>query len=183
MDMNLIDVNISEITIGNRHRKDMGEIAGLARSIEEIGLLQPIGITPDYRLVFGERRLRAYEMLGRTSIPARIVDVASIAKGEIAETIMRKAFTPSELVAVVQTLRTFKHGGDRRSEQARNCADEKLTLDEAARIVGWSRDTYNRAERVVKDGVPELVEAMESGRLSNVFSRSVANWASGLPLR
>ena len=37
----------------------MGDLEGLARSIEEVGLLQPIGITEDGELVFGERRLLA----------------------------------------------------------------------------------------------------------------------------
>ena len=74
MKTNVIELNVNDIKIGNRHRKDMGDIEALAKSIEEVGLLQPIGITPDYELVFGERRLRAYrDILGRDTIPARIV--------------------------------------------------------------------------------------------------------------
>ena len=40
-----------------------------------LGLLQPIGITPDKELVFGERRLRAAQALEWATIPARIVKV------------------------------------------------------------------------------------------------------------
>ena len=58
-----------------------------AASIEETGLLQPIGITPDYKLVFGERRLR---VMKRETIPARIVDVESVLHGQFAENMMRK---------------------------------------------------------------------------------------------
>ncbi len=76
MNSNVVDINVHDIKIGNRHRKEMGDIEALACSIEEVGLLQPIGITPDNELVFGERRLRAYRnVLGRKTIPARIVDV------------------------------------------------------------------------------------------------------------
>jgi hypothetical protein len=38
---------IADITIGERHRRDMGDIEGLARSLDELGLLQPIVIQPD----------------------------------------------------------------------------------------------------------------------------------------
>ena len=37
----------------------MGDLKALAASIKAVGLLQPIGVTPDLRLVFGERRPRA----------------------------------------------------------------------------------------------------------------------------
>ena len=154
--------------LGNRHRKDMGDIEALARSIEEAGLLQPIGITPDHVLVFGERRLRAYrDMLGRDTIPARIVDVQSVLAGQPTENTMRKDYTPSELVAIVDALRSFSHGGDRRSDQALKCDDEKLTVDAAAKRVGLGgKDGYSRAKAVVEKGVPELVEAMDTGKLS-----------------
>ena len=34
---------IDRIVGGERHRRDLGDIAGLARSIREVGLLHPIG--------------------------------------------------------------------------------------------------------------------------------------------
>ena len=37
---------ISAITIGVRHRRDLGDIEGLAASIAEVGLLHPVVITP-----------------------------------------------------------------------------------------------------------------------------------------
>ncbi len=40
---------ISQIKIGDRHRKDMGDLRDLAASIES-GLLQPIGVTPEMEL-------------------------------------------------------------------------------------------------------------------------------------
>ena len=38
---------ISQIKIGKRHRKALGDLAALAASIES-GLLQPIGVTPKW---------------------------------------------------------------------------------------------------------------------------------------
>ena len=168
MNQHIIEAKISEIQLGSRHRKDMGDMEALAQCMEETGLLQPIGITPDYELVFGERRLRAYrDVLGRDTIPARIVDVQSVLHGQLTENTMRKDFTPSELVAIVDALRSFTHGGDRRSDQARKCDDETLTVDEAAKRVGLGgKDGYSRAKAVVEKGVPELVEAMDRGAVS-----------------
>ena len=86
------DVQISTIKIGDRYRKDMGDLQVLADSIEELGLLQPIGINPNYQLIWGERRLRAFELLGRDKIPARIVPMERLIKGEFTENEIRKDF-------------------------------------------------------------------------------------------
>jgi ParB family chromosome partitioning protein len=64
---------IGDIKIGERIRKDMGDIAGLAESIEDIGLLYPIIVTPEGELLCGERRLRACKLLGWTEIPVTII--------------------------------------------------------------------------------------------------------------
>jgi len=57
---------ISEINIGERHRKDMGDLEALARMIDLAGkLLHPVPIREgDDRLIAGERRVRA---IGRRS--------------------------------------------------------------------------------------------------------------------
>ena len=58
------DVDITDIQIGDRYRKELGDIEGLAASIKEQGLLQPVGVTANNDLVFGERRIRAFQHLG-----------------------------------------------------------------------------------------------------------------------
>src|SRR5450631_1928903 len=74
----LQELKIAAIGVGNRHRKDMGSLKELAQSIKEEGLLQPIGVTEDMELVFGERRLGAVrDILKWKTIPARIVNVSS----------------------------------------------------------------------------------------------------------
>ena len=56
---------ITEIVEGQRFRKNMGDIDALASSIRDIGLLQPIGVDDEHRLVFGGRRLAAFRLLDR----------------------------------------------------------------------------------------------------------------------
>ena len=54
---------ISSIHIAKRHRKDMGDIDALASSMADLGLLQPIVIRPDDRLIAGHRRLATLRKL------------------------------------------------------------------------------------------------------------------------
>src|SRR5262245_25868617 len=85
---------IDAIAVGERHRRDMGDIASLAASMAELGLLQAIGVQPDGLLIWGERRLQAAKLLGWTDIEAKIINIDSIARGEFAENAYRKDFTP-----------------------------------------------------------------------------------------
>ncbi len=59
---------IDLIIVGPRFRKDF-DIAALAAWIAMDGLLQPIVISPDNRLLDGHRRLLACRELGWTKIP------------------------------------------------------------------------------------------------------------------
>ena len=52
-------IRIADIKICKRFRKDIGKLDGLAESIRQIGLLHPIIITEDLKLVAGHRRLLA----------------------------------------------------------------------------------------------------------------------------
>lgn len=49
-------------------RKDLGDIQGLAQSIDRHGLIQPIVLDHENYLIAGERRLRAHELLKKEEI-------------------------------------------------------------------------------------------------------------------
>ena len=59
-----LDRAVDSITVGKRHRSDLGDIATLATSIDRDGLLQPVTITIEGVLVCGARRLAAIKKLG-----------------------------------------------------------------------------------------------------------------------
>lgn len=63
-----LDRAINSITVGVRHRRDLGDLATLKDSIDRLGLLQPVTITPDGVLVCGLRRLEAVRALGWRSM-------------------------------------------------------------------------------------------------------------------
>lgn len=128
----LKELKIADIRIGNRHRRDMGDLTSLAESIRQEGLLQPIGVTDRLELVFGERRIRAVrDILRRKTILARFVDVTSIAAGEYAENEVRKDFTPSERVAIAKTIERLV--GNRRGQRTDRQPVQKVAQVEPGR--------------------------------------------------
>lgn len=67
-----------------RQRREI-KVDDLAKSISQVGVLQPIIITRDLVLVAGERRLAACRQLGLADIPARFVEEISKTELEIIE--------------------------------------------------------------------------------------------------
>lgn len=77
------------------------EVQALARSIEELGLLQPIGVVAAgerFRLVFGNRRLLAHKWLGRRTIEARVLSAEAAAElaSSVAENVARRDLSTVE---------------------------------------------------------------------------------------
>jgi ParB family chromosome partitioning protein len=64
---------LDQIKVGKRHRKDMGDIAALAASIEDIGLLHPVTVDETNSLLAGARRLAACKHLGWREMPVNVV--------------------------------------------------------------------------------------------------------------
>jgi DNA modification methylase len=170
----LKELKIADIKVGNRHRKDMGSLTSLADSIRQVGLLQPIGVTEKLELVFGERRLRATrDIIKKKTILARIVDVTSIINGEYAENEIRKDFTPSERVAIAKAIerKVGNRQGQRTDKELVGKIPQvepgKKTREVAAEKAGFGNDkTYRQAAKVVQNGTPKLIQAMDAGKVS-----------------
>jgi hypothetical protein len=60
---------IDEIVVGERHRRDLGDIASLAANVAELGLLHPIVIHGT--LIAGERRPNRPADLSRRHLAIR----------------------------------------------------------------------------------------------------------------
>jgi ParB family transcriptional regulator, chromosome partitioning protein len=169
-----MEVRISEIKTNNRHRKDMGDIQVLADSIATLGLLQPIGVDSENLLIFGERRMRAFQLLGRAEIPARIVDIDDILQAEHDENEIRKAFTVSERVAIGEALEAEvgnRQGANQHQskELPQNFGEPKRgeTAEVAAKAAGFGNpETYRQAKKVIDTASPETIHAMDDGRMS-----------------
>lgn len=170
--------NIKDIIVGERHRKDLGDITRLAESIKQVGLLQPVVITPDKKLIAGRRRLKACETLGWEEVPVRVVDVvtaaraldgnqdACIGRGEFAENTCRKDFSVSEKVAIAEAVRDAEQelaqvrqrigrilgGKARQGKKVESChrPERAKTRDRLGTLCGMSGRTLEKAAAVVK---------------------------------
>jgi ParB family chromosome partitioning protein len=119
---------VAAIKVGDRRRKDMGDIAALAASIEKSNLLQPIGVRPDGQLVHGGRRLEAVKLLGWETVPVRFLegleDWLAYLEAERAENAFHKPLTPSEQV------------GEKRDMEGELKAQAKERIKEGAKAGG-----------------------------------------------
>lgn len=107
-------VQIKDIKIKKRVRKDLGNLEDLKDSLRTYGLLNPITLNSRYELIAGERRLQSAIQLGWTSINANIVDnITEInqLEMEIEENNQRKDFTDSELMEGYKRLNRLRNPG------------------------------------------------------------------------
>lgn len=110
--------SIGEIEIGkifanpNQPRRDFNEEAlkELADSISELGVIQPITLRKmeddTYQIIAGERRFRASQLAGKTTIPAYILNANETETMEMAliENIQREDLNPLEISLAYQQL-------------------------------------------------------------------------------
>jgi len=93
-------------------------LAGLAASIREHGVVQPVVVRPPvdgrYRLAFGARRLRAAQLAGLADIPAviRRADGGDFA-AQVIENQQRAALSNSDLAAAIARLAAEGHTNQR----------------------------------------------------------------------
>ena len=67
----------SAIVVEERQRKDYGNVSRLAESIRKLGLIHPIVVTQDNRLIAGGRRLAACKQLGLESVDILVRETAT----------------------------------------------------------------------------------------------------------
>ncbi len=107
-------VKISDIHVGNRIRKNPGDLTTLKDSMRRLGLLQPILIDPENNLIAGYRRLESAKELGWESIEARLVDVTDKKDRLIIESdenTTRRDFTPEELEKADKLMNRYSRRG------------------------------------------------------------------------
>lgn len=160
IDVDLIDPNPDQ----PRQTFDEEAIAGLAASIREDGLIQPIRVQSmpggRYQLVVGERRLRAVKYLGDPTIAALVNKTPNSAVVALVENLQRENLNAVETGRGLRTLM------------------EKLDLDQAgvAERVGKSKSYVSRALRfldlpsVILSEYPKHQDKVTWGALAEIVS-------------
>ena len=158
----VVKLPVDQVIVGDRHRKELGDIDALAQSILSVGLLHPIVVTERHRLVAGHRRFEAWQQIHGTKvpIPAHVVDSVDSARlhlmAERDENTCRKDFAPSEAVALGLALEAIEKPRAEEREKAGKAPSGNLpqgptgkTRDIVAPAVGMSPRTYDKAKAVV----------------------------------
>jgi ParB family chromosome partitioning protein len=145
-----------------RRRFEEDALRGLAESLRERGVLQPVLVRPAgaarFELVAGERRWRAAQMAGMETIPALVRERADAEALELAliENMARADLSPIE--------------------EAQACAalteELGLTREEVGRRVGRSRVAVSNLMRLLE--LPdEAIELLQDGVLSEGHGRAL----------
>jgi len=145
-------------------RQNFGEesLAGLAESIKEHGILQPLIVTKKgfdgYELVAGERRLKAAKLAGLKTVPAVIRALNDQKKMELAlvENLQRQDLNPMEMAMAYKKL-----------------IDEfNFSLEEVAKKIGRSVSFVTNYVRLL-DLRDEVKEAIAAGKLTEGHARTL----------
>lgn len=155
--ISLIDVNKNQ----PRKNFDQKALEELAESIRANGLLQPIVLIRKgerYEIVAGERRFRAFRILGESTIPAIVKNLTNRQAMELAlvENLQREDLSPIE------------------EAKAINLLIEKfsLTQQELAQRIGKSRPAIANALRLIT--LPEEIQKLiDEGRISAGHGRAI----------
>ncbi len=137
------------------------ELEGLAQSIAENGLLQPVTVRREngaYYLIAGERRLRACKLAGLKEIPALVADCEPEDSAVLAllENLQRKDLQMFEQAnAIVNLLREWQ-----------------ITQEEAAKRLGMSQSYLANKIRLLKLS-PEEQEEILKHHLSERHARAL----------
>ena len=159
-------ININEITVNkNQLRLEFSDetIEGLADSIKDNGLLQPITVRKvgnGFELVSGERRLKACKMNGMEEIEAIVVDLndEESAKLSIVENLQRQELNPIEQALAMKAIMD----------------SEDLTQSELAARLGYKQSTVANKIRLLK--LPEYVlQAIAHNDITERHARALLN--------
>jgi ParB family chromosome partitioning protein len=139
---------------------DKEQMAELAASIAVQGVIQPIVVRPagggEYFLILGERRLRASQMAGKTTIPVivRRVSEQQAAEMTITENLQRQDLGCIEQAGAFAMLSLRFH----------------MTQDEIGKRVGLSREAVSNYLRLLKLP-PEVIRSLQKDELSYSHAR------------
>ena len=160
-----LDIPIEEIRRNPRNPRsvfDEDALVELTHSIREFGLLQPVVVRDvpggGYELVMGERRWRAAQRAGSTTIPAivRRTEDADLLRDALLENIHRANLNPLEEAAAYQQL----------------LEEFDVTQEELASRLGRSRPVISNTIRLLKLPVP-VQRRVAAGVLSAGHARAL----------
>jgi len=167
---------------------DDEEIAQLATSLLDVGMLQPLVVRPfdgepgRYELVAGERRLRAALIAGLALVPAivRATEDANLLKEALVENIHRVQLNPLEEAAAFQQL--LEDFGVTQEELANRLGRSRPAVSNTIRLLSLSPAVQRRvAAGLITAGHAKALLSIEGAQAQNRLAERII--AEGLSVR
>jgi len=144
-------MKIEDIIVNGQVRKDLGDLTELKASIQEKGILQPLLVDKEKRLIAGHRRLQAAKELGLTDVPEHVIDTTqagSATEIQLIENIQRKDLDPIE-----------------ESQAYRNyLSKNNATIEQLSKAIGKTTDYVSRRVNL-KNLEPEVETALQEKKI------------------
>lgn len=178
MEQNLIEIN--KIKLDETKIINSELVEKLAESIEIVGLLNPIVLTPDFNLVAGRHRIEAYKIIGCNEIPASFITLDEMHQriATIDENLIRKVLTKleeaeqlSERKKIYETLFPETRRGMAGALAKHNGATDKMSFAaDVASKTGQTERNVNRKIAIYERLYPEVRELVRNSAIANNFS-------------
>lgn len=152
--------SIASIHVSERHRRDPGDLKQLMESLERVGLLQPVTITPGGYLICGYRRLEAARQLGwntlRVWVRSGLSDELTRVLAERDDNLTHKPLTPYEAAQLFKEMAALIEEDAFRRQQATRFSEDSAqnpssdgAADSAAPFPRGVGDSRRRAAEMI----------------------------------
>ena len=174
IDISLIDVNPDQ----PRKVFNEEEIQGLAESIKENGLINPITLREkdgQYQIISGERRFRAFKFLNRDKVPALVlqnIDDSKMLELTLVENIQRADLNAIEIA------RSYKKLIDdlniKQEDLANRVGKSRSTISNSMRILDLSENIQNLIlESKITEGHARAILSLEDENQREEFAKEI----------
>lgn len=138
------------------------EFEGLKQSIAEVGLIDPI-VLLEGKVLDGWHR---YKACAELKVEPKTEDYRSDNPiGFVVARLARRNLDESQRAMVGTRLAALGEGRPAKVKNAQICAVNPPTQEEAAKLMGVGRRLIQKARKVVDRGTPELVDAVDRGKI------------------
>lgn len=149
------------------------ELAELAASIREVGILHPLVVRrvgDRYEVISGHQRLRAARLLGMETVPCRIVE----ATDEEAEAMLIDANLETRALNPMEKARAIRRIKELRGIKVGRPTENSATIAELCSSLDMSERTF-RLYDSLNDLIPELQDLVSEGSLSVSLAERLAS--------
>ena len=170
-------IKISDITVkGERREINNAKVSELVKSIEALGLINPITVDKNYQLIAGGHRLEAVKELGYEEVDCVVLDCDELLSelAEIDENLIRNeldAISIGEYAnrrdEILKELAMRAKSGDNRHTKSRGAVSAPLkTTADIAKEIGTSERTLQENKQLARNLDPEVKKAVREKGLS-----------------